>query len=71
MMDEIEKIFKHVKCDSIILEVDIYTYMFCSPMINLYSSEVDSKPDIYGNKVFTYIQFSSVRSFLFFSFPVS
>ena len=46
MMDKISKIFRHVKYDAIILDVDINTYMFCSPMTNLYSSEVDSKPDI-------------------------
>ena len=46
MMDGITKIFRHVKYDAIILDVDINTYMFCSPMINLYSSEVDFKPDI-------------------------
>ena len=46
MMDGIAKIFRHVKYDVIILDVDINTYMFCSPMLNLYSSEVDSKPDI-------------------------
>ena len=71
MMDEIAKIFKHVKCDAIILDVDIYTYMFCSPMINLYSSEVDSKPDIWWQYIFIYIQFSSIRSFLSFSFHIS
>ena len=46
MMNGIAKIFRHVKYDAIILDVDINTYMFCSPMTNLYSSEVDSKPDI-------------------------
>ena len=45
MMDGIE-IFRHGKYDAIILDADINTYMFCSPMTNLYSSEVDSKPDI-------------------------
>ena len=46
MMDGIAKIFRHVKYDVIILDVDIYTYMFCSPLTNLYSSEIDSRPDI-------------------------
>lgn len=73
MMDGIAKIFRHVKYDAIILDVDINTYMFCSPMTNLYSSEVDSKPDILWQYIFffSYIQFSSVHSFLFFSFHVS
>ena len=71
MMDGIAKIFRHVKYDAIILDVDINTYMFCSPMTNLYSSEVGSKPDILWQYIFSYIQFSSVRSFLFFSFHVS
>ena len=46
MMDGIAKIVRHVKYDAIILDVDINTYMFCSPMTKLYSSEVDSEPDI-------------------------
>ena len=45
MMDGIE-IFRHGKYDAIILDVDINTHMIRSPMTNLYSSEVDSKPDI-------------------------
>ena len=45
MMDGIE-IFRHGKYDAIILDTDINTFMFCSPMTNLYNSEVGSKPDI-------------------------
>ena len=70
-MDGIAKMFRHVKYDAIILDVDINTHMFRSPMTNLYSSEVGSKPDILWQYIFfIYIQFSSVRSFLFFSFHV-
>ena len=53
MMDGIE-IFRHGKYDVIILDADINTYMFCSPMTNLYSSEVDFKPDICGSIFFIY-----------------
>ena len=72
MMDGIAKIFRHVKYDAIILDVDINTYMFCSPMKNLYSSEVHSKPDILWQKKknFFYeytIIFSSLFSLLFIS----
>ena len=68
MMDGIAKIFRHVKCDAIILDVDINTYMFCSPMTNLYSSEVDSKPDICRGIFFSYtILFNSFFSLLFIS----
>ena len=71
MMDGIE-IFRHGKYDAIILDADINTFMFCSPMKNLYNSEVGSKPDILWQYIFfSYIQFSSVHSFLFFSFHVS
>ena len=70
MMDGIAKIFRHVKCDAIILDVDINTYMFCSPMTNLYSSEVDSKPDICSS-IFSYtILFNSFFSLLFISYKL-
>ena len=67
MMDGIAKIFKHVKCDAIILDVDIYTNMFCSPMINLYNSEVGSKPDILWQYIFFHI-YNSFQFVLFSSF---
>ena len=69
MMDGIAKIVRHVKYDAIILDVDINTYMFCSPMTNLYSSEVGSKPDILWQYIFFIytILFSSFFSLLFIS----
>ena len=67
MMDGITKIFRHVKYDAIILDVDINTYMFCSPMINLYSSEVDFKPDILWQYIFFHI-YNSLQFVLFSSF---
>ena len=68
MMDGISKIIRHVKYDAIMLNVDLYTYMFCSPMINLYSSEVDFKPDILWQYFFIYtILFNSFFSLLFIS----
>ena len=67
MMDGIEKIFRHVKYDAIILDVDINTYMFCSPMTNLYSSEVGSKPDILWQYIFFHI-YNSLQFVLFSSF---
>ena len=72
MMDGIAKIFRHVKYDAIILDVDINTYMFCSPMTNLYSSEVGSKPDILWQYIFFIytILFSSFFSLLFISYKL-
>ena len=67
MMDGIAKIFRHVKYDAIILDVDINTYMFCSPMTNLYSSEVGSKPDILWQYIFFHI-YNSLQFVLFSSF---
>ena len=68
MMDGIE-IFRHGKYDAIILDADINTYMFCSPMTNLYSSEVGSKPDILWQYIFFIytILSSSFFSLLFIS----
>ena len=73
MMDGLAKIFRHVKCDAIILDVDIYTCMFCSPMTNLYSSEVDSKPDILWQYIFFFIYtilFNLFFSLLFISYKL-
>ena len=69
MMDGIAKIFRHVNYDAIMLNVDLYTYMFCSPMTNLYSSEVGSKPDILWQYIFFIytILFNSFFSLIFIS----
>ena len=67
MMDGIAKIFRHGKYEAIMLNVDLYTYMICSPMTNLYSSEVGSKPDILWQYIFFHI-YNSLQFVLFSSF---
>ena len=54
-----------MKYDAIILDVDINTHMFRSPMTNLYSSEVDSKPDILWQYIFYIMLLNSFFSLLF------
>ena len=67
MMDGMAKIFRHGKYDAIILDADINTFMFCSPMTNLYNSEVGSKPDILWQYIYFFI-YNSLQFVLFSSF---